>query len=154
MYFNFYTLDKNKGICCDHCGTYIRNVVEIHVGGFVYKVGLDCFRNLQKENKFGNIPNKVLNQYLKSIKEYNIGFEIWKSCETLEQFIAACEKNPKALVFVRWKCYGWKTEKFEEITQEIYDNERNYMINEFYPYRIESKQKEMEKKFKNVKLNF
>ena len=154
MYINFYILDKNKGIRCDHCGTYIRNVVEIHVDGFIYKVGLDCFRNLQKENKFGNIPNRVLNRYLKSIKEYNIGFEIWKSCETLEQFIAACEKNPKALVFVMWKCYGWKTEKFEEITQEMYDNERNYMINEFYPYRIESKQKEMEKKFKNVKLDF
>ena len=154
MYFNFYTLDKNQGICCDHCGTYIRNVVEIHIGDFVYKVGLDCFRNLQKENKFGNIPNKVLNKYLKTIKEYNVGFEIWKSCKTLEEFIAADEKNPKAYTFVMWKCYGWKTGDFEEITQEIYDKERNYMINTFYPNRIQRKQEEMEKEFKNVKFNF
>ena len=154
MYFNFYTLDKNQGILCDHCGTYIRNVVEIHISGFVYKVGLDCFKNLQKQNKFGSIPSKELNRYLKSIKEYNIGFEIWKSCETLEQFKLAYENNTKAHVYVMWMIYGWKTEDFKEITQEIFDKERNWMINEFYPYRIQKTQEEMEKKFKNVKLNF
>ena len=130
-------------------------MVEIHNSdGFVYKIGLGCFKKLLKENQFSQLSAKVFNKYLNTLKKYNEGLKMWESCETLPELIEAYEKKPKTWIFVMWSCYGWKTDEFKEITPEMFNKERNYMLNEFYPYRIKSVQAEMQKKFPKMNIKF
>ena len=153
MWFNIYTLPKNEGILCDHCGTYIRNVAEIHNSdGFVYRVGLDCFRNLMKENKFSSLTTRTLNRYKTELKHYDDTRRLWEACKTLDDLISEHAKHPKTWLFVMWEIYGWKTEKQEEITQEVFDKERKYILEIFVPARVEGVKKEMEKKFARVNI--
>lgn len=153
MWFNIYTLPKNQGICCEHCGTYIRNVVEIHNSdGFVYSVGLDCFRNLMKENRFSTLAIRTFNKFKNQLQHYDESRRLWESCQTLDDLISAYEKNPDVWLFVMWPIYGWKTEKQEDITQEQFSKERDFILNKLLPCRVESVRRDIQKKFAHVNL--
>ena len=153
MWFNIYTLPKNEGIRCDHCGTYIRNVAEIHNSdGFVYRVGLDCFRKLMKKNKFSDLTIRTLNRFKNELVKYEECRCLWERSKTLDDLISENEKHPKTWLFVMWGIYGWKTEKQEEITQAMFDKERKYILESFIPARVAGVKKEMEKKFARVNV--
>lgn len=155
MWFDIYSLPKNEGIRCEHCGTYIRNVVEIHNNdGFVYRVGLDCFRTLMKENQFDSLSVRAFNKFKNQLQHYHESRRLWESCKNLDDLISAHEKNPSVWLFVMWPMYGWKTEEFKDITQEHFDRERDFILNDLLPCRLESTRREIEKKFNRVKIDF
>jgi hypothetical protein len=153
MYINFYTLPYQQGICCERCGTYIRNVAEIHFDdGFVLRCGLDCLnKHVLKETNLTDYGKKSLKRYLNSLRKYNECRELWKSCANIGDLIEAHKQNPKTWLFVMWECYGWKAESGEPITQEMFDKEKGWILESFIPYRIQHEQEEMKKKFRNTK---
>lgn len=156
MWFDFYTLPKDQGICCEHCGTYIRNVVEIHNNdGFVYRVGLDCFKKLMKENRFNDLAVRTFNRFKRDLQGYDDARRLWESCKTLDDLISAHDKSPETWLFVMWPIYGWKTEKQSEITQEMFDKERNFILTDLILYRVNKIQETIKKKFAkvNIKVN-
>ena len=62
FYKNFFQCEKNEGICCSECGTYIRNVVEV-IGGVdkqTYYLGTTCCEKTSKGLKDIDLDDKVM----------------------------------------------------------------------------------------------
>lgn len=141
MKIDFYTLPKDQGILCEHCGTYIRNVFVIKFNdGFVLKCGSECFKKIQKQTNISEYGIKLLTKLLNKLKDYDKTIQNWESWQTPED----AEED---------KCFQriedsrtWRIR-----TQEEFDKEKNLMIT-YISARIKQIQQEIEEKFKNIKL--
>lgn len=145
MWFEFYSLPKNQGICCEHCGTYIRNVCVIHFSdGFTLKCGLDCFNKLLKQSNLSEYGAKALKRSLKSLKLYDEMRVNWTRWQTPEEAEAdGCSQrieDPE-------NRGTWRIR-----TQVEFEEEKAWILTDFIPYRIKSKQAEIEKRFKNARV--
>ena len=65
MWVEYYQLPKNAGICCEHCGTYIRNVFVLHFDdGFSLKCGVECYNKLIKQSNISQYGEKLLKKQI------------------------------------------------------------------------------------------
>ena len=135
----FASVAKNEGCTCDRCGQYIKNIWTVtYQDDVVMNFGIDCFEKVSKE-KLNAYGMKQMKKVLKSIQDYTERLEAWKSGEITED--CAYWQNQQA----EWnKDSYWYGRKFEEY--------KDWMINEFFPARLEYEQKELAK-FKNVNFN-
>ncbi|MDF1495474.1 hypothetical protein [Caproiciproducens sp. CPB-2] len=145
MWVEYYTLPKGRGICCEHCGTYIQNVNVIHFdNGFTLKCGSECFDKLIKRADLSEYGLRVLKRIVSSLKRYDEMASDWSRWKTPEEAEAdGCSQriedpdNPGT----------WRIRTQEEFTEE-----RGFMLNQFLPAQIKRRQEEMKDKFKNVHI--
>ncbi len=147
MFINFYTLPYKQGICCERCGTYIRNVAEIHFDdGFVLRCGLDCLnKHVLKDTNLTEYGKKQLKKHLKTLEMYDKWRNDWGRWNTPEE----SEKDG-----------GFQRIEFPENsgnwrirTQAEFDEQKQFMLTDLIPYRIQHEQDEMKKKFRNTKYH-
>lgn len=134
----FNSVGRNDGCTCDRCGQYIRNIWSIeYKEGFTVNYGIDCWEKVYKAGKLNQYGEKHMRKIMKSIRSYEEMLAKYVSGEMNEETDSA------------WK-YG-QTDKHDAWYGEPYETYRDWMINEFFPYRISIEQEEL-KKFS--KINF
>ena len=132
----FNSVGKNEGCTCDRCGQYIRNIWTVeYKEGFKVNYGIDCWEKVYKAGLLNKYGEKEMRKIMKSIKGYE---------EMLAKFVSGeiNEENDS----------GWKysqTEKRDAWYGEPYEEYKNWMINEFFPYRISIEQERL-KKFSKI----
>lgn len=143
MRMDFYTLPKDQGIICDECGTYIRNIYSITLNdGYNFKVGSECFKKLEKRTNLSEYGTKALNKLLKLLNDYDKSIKDWEKWNTPEE--AEIDK-----------CFQRIEDKncWRIRTQKEFEKEKDLMLTFYILARIEQTQKQIEEKFKNIKLN-
>ena len=145
MWIDCYTLPKNQGIRCEHCGTYIRNVFVFHFDdGFSLKCGVDCFNKIVKKTNLSQYGAKALKKQADRIKSFNDMREKWTRWQTPEEAEAdGCFQrieDPDKPGF-------WRVR-----TQSEFEEEKNFILNDLIPYRISEIQKETKARFKNIRM--
>ena len=135
----FQSVGKNEGCCCDRCGQYIRNIWTVeYTEGFKVNYGIDCWEKVYKAGKLNQYGEKQMRKIMKNIKSYE---------EELAKYISG-EMNAETDI-------GWQNQQDEnEYTKSFwfrkpYEEYRDWMINEFFPYRISLEQEEL-KKFSKI----
>lgn len=74
MWVEYYQLPKNAGICCEHCGTYIRNVFVLHFDdGFSLKCGVECYNKLIKQSNISQYSD-IFGVYL---HPFRVASAVW-----------------------------------------------------------------------------
>lgn len=132
----FNSVGKNEGCTCDRCGQYIRNIWTVeYKEGFKVNYGIDCWEKVYKAGQLNKYGEKEMRKIMKSIKGYE---------EMLAMFVSGeiNEENDS----------GWKysqTEKRDAWYGKPYEEYKNWMINEFFPYRISIEQERL-KKFSKI----
>ncbi len=145
MWVEFYTLPKGRGISCEHCGAYILNVNVIHFdNGFTLKCGSECFGKLMKRADLSEYSIRALKRTLNSLKHYNESISKWSQWETPEEAEAdGCSQRIEAPESPR----TWRIR-----TQKEFEEERAFLLNQFFPAQIRRREEEMKDRFKNVCL--
>ena len=131
----FNSVGRNEGCTCDRCGQYIRNIWTVeYKEGFTVNYGIDCWEKVYKTgvNKY---LEKEMRKIMKSIKSYDEMLSKYVSGEINEETDGGWIYDQKD------EHIAWYGKPFEEY--------REWMINEFFPYRIGEKQKEL-KKFERI----
>jgi hypothetical protein len=136
---HFNRVGQNEGCCCDKCGQYIRNIWTVeYTDGIKLNFGIDCFEKMTKE-KLNAYSMKQMKAALKRIQNWSEQLQKWQSGEITEE--DESWKNEQA----DWnKDSYWYGRSFNEY--------KDWMINEFIPYRLENAQKEF-KKFQKINFN-
>ena len=137
---SFTSVGKQEGCTCDRCGQYIRNIWTVeYKEGLKMNYGIDCWEKVYKEglNKQGA---KLLKNVMKSIQFYE---------ESLAQYVSGelTEDNDESYKATQadWnKDNCWYGKSFEEY--------KEWLVNDFFPYRIGRKQEELSK-FSKVNFN-
>lgn len=131
----FNSVVANEGCTCDRCGQYIKNIWTVeYTEGARFNYGIDCFEKVQKSG-LNATGIKAMKKILKSIEGYYTA---------LEEFKTRTEGTDES----------WKTEQADWNRDSYwhgreYSEYKDWMINEFFPNRIASKEKELER-FKKV----
>lgn len=134
----FNSVGRNEGCTCDRCGQYIRNIWSVeYKEGFTVNYGLDCWEKVYKAGKLNQYGEKEIRKIMKSIKAYE---------ENLAKFVNGemTEENS-----------GWKYDQQDENSAwygEPFEKYKEWMINEFFPYRIGEEQKRLAK-FSKIDFN-
>lgn len=129
---DFTKTGKNDGCTCDKCGQYITNIwTAKYSGGLVVHYGMDCFDKLLKDGKLSDYGVKLMHKALKRIKDVQTKMDAEKKLteETDIAYQYTQEKHPY-LQPSAW--YGVPWEEYHE-----------WMLNEFWPYRMNEAQKEL-----------
>ena len=145
MWVEYYQLPKNAGICCDHCGTYIRNVFVLHfVDGVCLKCGVECYNKLIKQSNISQYGEKLLKKQIKRLKLYDEMRSNWTRWNTPEEAESdGCFQrieDPEKPGFYRIR------------TQAEFEAEKAFMLNDLIPYRINLVQSEIKAKFKRITI--
>lgn len=145
MWVDCYTLPKDQGICCEHCGTYIRNVFVLHFDdGFSLKCGVECFNKLMKKTNLTEHGARLLKKQADRINAYNKTRDNWTRWQTPEEaesdgcFQRIEDPDKPGLWRIR--------------TQAEFEEERAFMLNDLIPYRVSEIQAEIKARFKNVRV--
>lgn len=135
----FAAVGKNEGCTCDRCGQYIRNIWTVsYIEGIQFNYGIDCFEKIYKGAGMNAYGVKTMKKILKAIEELE------KRCEE--------EKNKTAETDEWWVALqDGRLDKNNYWYGRTYAEYKEWQINEFFPTRIESRQKELEQ-FR--KINF
>lgn len=131
----FNSVGRNEGCTCDRCGQYIRNIWTVeYKEGFAVNYGIDCWEKVYKAglNQYGE---KEMRKIMKSIKAYEERLAMYMSGEINADNDLSWQ-NEQVL-----KDHAWYGKPYEEY--------REWMIKEFFPYRIGDKLKEL-KKFEKI----
>ncbi len=137
---HFESVDNAEhGCTCDRCGQWIKNIWTVdYTEGFSVHYGIDCWEKVYKGGKLNKYGEKEMRKAMKSIKSIEENIASWKNGEITPDnhypWIEAQEdkQNP-------WYDKSW-------------DEYKDWMINEFWAYRLEEAQKEL-KKFSKINFN-
>lgn len=145
MWVESYSLPKNQGITCEHCGTYICNVFVIHFDdGFSLKCGVECFNKLMKTSNLSQYGAKLLRKQIKRLKDYDEMRVKWEGWQTPEEADADGSgpriEDPEKPGF-------WRL-----MTQKEFDEHKAFILTDLIPYRVALVQEEIKKQFKNVRV--
>lgn len=128
---NFYSVPRSEMTTCDCCGQGIKNICFVtSADGTTFKFGTKCFDKVIKD-KLKTYQVKEMRKALKSIKSINEGAKKWETI-TEKEFLetwGGCDLP-----------YG---DNYEDITD--FDKYKDFMVNEFFPYRLSLAEKELEK---------
>jgi hypothetical protein len=131
---DFYRTGKQDGCLCDRCGQYIQNIWKVeYADGITARFGIDCFEILNKESGLTTFGMKELNKALKRIRKHRELYEaeLLKTEETDDGYREEQE-------LYDWKDKGyWYGKPWEEYHE--------WRINEFFKFRFEEDQKEIER---------
>lgn len=118
---SFESVRKNESTTCDCCGRAIQNICYITLNDDSHlRLGTTCF-DKQMKSKLDKMAKKKVNNAIKSLKIYQEQLEIWKNMTE-----ESC-KETRPMDYERiGNTEGIDT--FEEL--------KNWMVNEFFPYRI------------------
>lgn len=132
---------RNDGCTCDKCGQYIMNIWTVqYTDGVTLHYGIDCFEKICKSGKLTRYGEKLMRNTLKQIAFYSERLEMWKA-------LTEQEAEEKGLL-VNLKVADWNTSYWAGKTFEEY---KNWMVNEFFPFRLEECQKDIDR-FSKVKF--
>ena len=135
----FNRVGKQEGCTCDRCGQYIQNVWTVtYQEGETIHYGIDCFEKVKKSGRLNAYGKKLINQIMKSIQSYDERLAEYQSGNLTEGNDESWHTHQ-----AEWNDSCWKGKNYDEY--------KKWMIEEFFPYRIAEKEKELEK-FK--KINF
>lgn len=137
---SFARVGEREGCACDRCGQYIRNIWTVeYEEGLRMNYGLDCWEKVYKAGLNAQ-GVKIIKKIMESIRNYQ---------ERLAQYVngeitADNDESYKATQADWNKEDYWNGKSFEEY--------KAWLINDFFPYRIAEKQKELAK-FAKVNFN-
>lgn len=132
MKIQFNHVGRNEGCVCDQCGQYIQNVWSVqYANGATLYYGIDCFSNILKKSNF---TKEVQKRIFKAMRD----LEIAKSC--LETEISKTEDTDE----------GYQVEQAEWNKQSAWHGEpwleyHKWMVEEFWPFRIQLAERELNK---------
>lgn len=135
---NFEHVGKNEGCLCDRCGAYIRNIVSVEfTDGVKVNYGQDCFEKLYKSSKLNSAGISLMKKTLKRIDHYTAKLESYVSGEINQE-------NDE----------GYKTEQMLDGYWQgrLYEEYKDFMINEFLPERFKECQKDVDR-FSKVRFD-
>ena len=136
----FDSVGIKEGCVCDRCGQYIQNVWTVEFQeGITMHYGIDCWQKVKKSGNLNDYGKKMLNKIMKSIQNYYERLAKYTSGEMTEE-------TDESYKTQQMECFSnnyWHGRPYSEYKQ--------WMVEEFFPYRIGEEQKELEK-FK--KINF
>lgn len=135
---NFEHVGKNEGCLCDRCGAYIRNIVSVEfTDGVKVNYGQDCFEKLYKSSKLNSAGASLMKKTLKRIDHYTAKLESYVSGEINEE-------NDESYKTEQMFDGYWKGRLYEEY--------KDFMINEFLPERFKECQKDVDR-FSKVRFD-
>lgn len=140
---SFERAGRLEGCLCDRCGQYIQNIVTVRwTDGIVIHYGTECFSKLCKTGKLTAYGTQLFKKALKRIKDHTERLEAYKSGEINAENDAAWiyAQNPRPYESPSY----WYGKSYEEY--------RKFMIEEFFPCRLEEAQKEIAR-FSKVKFD-
>lgn len=133
---HFASVSQKEGCTCDRCGQGIRNIWTVdYAEGFSVHYGIDCWEKVYKSSNLSQYGEQQIKKIMKSIKS---------SEEMLAKWVNGSMDEDAKHNFNPSENDAWYGHTFEEY--------KEWMINEFIPYQIECKQKEL-KKFSKVNFN-
>ena len=119
-----------EGCKCDRCGQYIKNIITVEYReGFKLNYGIDCFENLYKSGKLNKNSENIMKKALKSL-------DFWT--KKLEEY-----KNNKITIDNDEAYQYSQREKDDYWYNKPYEEWKQWNMEEFIPYRIESAQKKI-----------
>ena len=134
----FSSVGRNEGCTCDRCGQYIRNIWTVdYAEGFSVNYGIDCWEKVYKGGKLSQYGEKEMRKIMKAIADYEKMLATYKSGE----MTAETDGGYKSAQMDCFRDGYWYGRPYEEY--------KAWMIDEFIPARIESKQDEL-KKFNKI----
>ncbi len=134
----FNRVGEKEGCACDRCGQYIRNIWTVQYDTGVMNYGIDCFEKVQKSG-LNATGKKAMNKVLKSIQAYTDRLLEYTSGELTEETDEG------------WKLAQADWNKDDYWHGRDYNEYRDWMVNEFFPYRLSCCDREL-KRFQ--KINF
>lgn len=130
---HFQSVGRAEGCTCDRCGQYIQNIWTVeYKEGLKINYGVDCWLKVKKQG-LDSYNRKKLAKIEKSIEAYERQLARYINGE-----LTAENDEAYKIQQADWnENSAWHGESFESW--------REWHIKEFYPYRIELEQKELEK---------
>lgn len=133
----YYSVPRSESSICSCCGKSIQNICSIEtVEGERFNFGATCFDKLIKD-KLRAFQRKEYNQAIKFLKGYYKQQKVWENM-TKEDYLGS-EMYRTACI-----CDGgapWET----KTGLDSFEDYKNWMLNDFFPYRIEQEEKVIEK---------
>lgn len=127
-----FSRSEQHGCTCDRCGQYIKNIWTVtYADGVKLNFGIDCFEKLNKASKLSTQGMKIMRKALKDIEFYTEKLNEWKNG-----------------VWTEDNCIAWQNEKDDKQSywsDKTFEEYKEWYINEFYPYRLEQAQKEVDR---------
>ena len=134
---DFSTVSTNEGCRCDRCGQWIKNIWTVtYKEGFSLHYGLDCWEKIYKHSNLSKQGEKLLRKHMKSIESYQ---------KAMQRQAELTEETDEA-----WKISQAEWNKNNAWYGEKYEDYKKWMLEEFFPYRIQHEQDEIELRFKKV----
>lgn len=125
---SFVTGVTNESTICDCCGKAIQNIYYITLADDSHlRLGTTCFEK-QMKSKLDKMARRKLNHAIELMKSYQEQLEIWKNMTEEE-----C-KETRPMQYEKIGNYEG-VDTFEEL--------KNWMVNEFFPYRISLEEEEI-----------
>lgn len=123
---------RNEGCICDKCGQYIQNVWSVqYTPEITLHYGIDCFANIIKKSNLTKEGQKLMRKAMKSLEDVKACFE--RELEKTEETDLAYQTAQ-----ADWnKQDYWNGKPWEEY--------HKWMVEEFWPYRIQRAEKELDK---------
>ena len=123
----YYSVPRSESATCDCCGKSIQNICSITtIEDEHFNFGTTCFDKVVKD-RLQSFQRKEMNKALRSIKAYCDGVRKW---ETMTE---------KEYIETHYVGDGlpWK------ITEglETFEDYKQWMLNDFFPYRISEEEK-------------
>lgn len=133
----YYSVPRSESSTCSCCGKSIQNICSIEtVEGERFNFGTTCFDKLIKD-KLRSFQRKEYNQAIKFLKGYYKQQKVWENM-TKEDYLGS-EMYRTACI-----CDGgapWET----KTGLDSFEDYKNWMLNDFFPCRIEQEEKVIEK---------
>ena len=133
----YYSVPRSESGTCACCGKSIQNICSVEtVEGEHFNFGTTCFDKLIKD-KLQSFQRKEYNQAIKFLKRYCKQQKIWEDM-TEEDYLNS-EMYRTACI-----CDGgapWEI----KVDLNSFEDYKNWMVNDFFPYRIEQEEKVIEK---------
>lgn len=133
----YYSVPRSESGTCACCGKSIQNICSVEtVEGEHFNFGTTCFDKLIKD-KLQSFQRKEYNQAIKFLKGYCKQQKIWEDM-TEEDYLNS-EMYRTACI-----CDGgapWEI----KVDLNSFEDYKNWMVNDFFPYRIEQEEKVIEK---------
>lgn len=123
----YYSVPRSESATCACCGKSIQNICSITtIEGEHFNFGTTCFDKLIKD-KLQSFQRKEMNKAIKFIKSY---------CERMSEWYNMTEEKYCETHYIG-DGLPWKTTE----GLETFEDYKNWMINEFFPYRISEEEK-------------
>lgn len=124
----YYSVPRNESEICSCCGKAIMNICHVtSIEGDHFKFGTTCFDKVMKD-RLKSFQVKEMKNAIKSITLYCEHSKEWETM-TEEKYIETHYTKP------------W--ENYDDIT--TFEEYKNWMLTEFFPYRISLEEKTIAK---------